>query len=292
MIKGSIVALVTPMSEDLGVDLDALEKLVDWHLDTGTSGLVIAGTTGEAATLSGGEFDTLLGTVITRVSGRIPVIAGTGSPDTEKTTNQTRRAETLGADAVLVVTPYYNRPPQTGMLKHFQSVANATSLPVILYNVPSRTSVDLRPETVAELARTENIVAIKEASTEPGRMEELVRIAEGRITVLSGDDPSCLQSMLLGAEGVISVAANVAPSGMAELCDLVRDSENDAAKRLNDRLQVVYAALALQTNPIPVKCALSEMGMIKNCIRLPLTTLADEYRLELAAALKAIDLID
>lgn len=291
MFKGSIVALVTPMSDNLGVDLDALEKLVDWHLERGTSGLVIAGTTGESATLSGDEFDLVVSTVIGRVSGRVPVIAGTGSPDTGKTVFQTRRAASLGADAVLVVTPYYNRPPQAGMLQHYQLVANATSLPVILYNVPSRTGVDLLPETVAELAGTENIIAIKEASTKPGRVEELIRRAGDRITVLSGDDSSCMRSMLDGASGVISVAANVAAAEMAELCKFATGGDTAAASRVNKKMQPVYAALAMQTNPIPVKYALSEMGMIKNNIRLPLTTLAGEYRLKLTAALSVADLM-
>jgi len=291
MFKGSIVALVTPMADDLGVDLDALEKLVDWHLENGTSGLVIAGTTGESATLSGDEFDMVLGTVIARVSRRIPVIAGTGGPDTGKTVFQSRRAESLGADGVLVVTPYYNRPPQAGMLMHYRLVAKAVSLPVILYNVPVRTGVDLLPETVAELSRLDNIVAIKEASTKPGRVEELLHRAGDRITVLSGDDPSCMQTMLKGARGVISVAANVAPAAMAELCTLAGSGQGEAAARLNARMQPVYDALAMQTNPIPVKYALSEMGLIRNRIRLPLTTLADEYRLKLTAALSAAEII-
>ncbi len=290
MFKGSIVALVTPMSEDLGLDLGALEKLVDWHLEKGSAGLVIAGTTGESATLSGAEFDQVVSTAVTRVAGRIPVIAGTGGPDTSRTVAQTRRAALLGADAALVVTPYYNRPPQAGMLQHYRLVAESATLPLILYNVPSRTGVDLLPETVAVLAASENIVAIKEACTDSGRIEELIRRTGEEFTVLSGDDATCQQAILGGAHGVISVAANIAPAQMAEMCTLASCGQIAAAGLLDERMRPIYEALAMQTNPIPVKYALSELGLIKNKIRLPLTTLADPYQLKLTAALKAAEL--
>jgi 4-hydroxy-tetrahydrodipicolinate synthase len=290
MLKGSIVALVTPMSDDFRIDVDALEKLVDWHLRKGTSALVIAGTTGESATLSGDEFDLVVSTAVARAGGRIPVIAGTGGPDTAKTVRQTSRAAALGADAALVVTPYYNRPPQAGLLAHYRAVADSASLPLILYNVPSRTGVDLLPDTVAELAQTDSIVAIKEASTEPGRITELIRKTGDRITVLSGDDPSCLQAIFAGARGVISVAANIAPAEMAALCRLAMNGDADEARSLDTRLQPVFAALALQTNPIPVKWAMSQLGLVKKGIRLPLTTLATEFRLKLTAALTAAEL--
>ena len=290
MFQGSIVALVTPMSDDFEIDFTALAALVEWHIEAGTGGLVIAGTTGESATLTPAEFDTLIRSVVEQVAGRIPVIAGTGGPGTEQAAAQTRLAAQLGADAVLVVTPYYNRPPQRGMLEHFRIVASAADLPVILYNVPSRTSIDLHPETVEQLAAVENIVAIKEACVEPGRIAELVRRCDGQITVLSGDDPSCTDAMFNGARGVVSVAANIAPAPMATLCKLALGADQDAALAQDRRLHPVYAALALETNPIPVKHALAEMGRIKNKLRLPLTTLAEPYRLELAAALTEANL--
>jgi 4-hydroxy-tetrahydrodipicolinate synthase len=290
MFNGSIVALATPFTDHDGLDCAALDALVDFHLQQGSDGLVVAGTTGESATLLRDEFETLLAAVVRRVAGRIPVLAGTGSASTAVAVRQTRRAGELGADGVLVVTPYYVRPTQAGLRAHFTAVADAAAVPVVLYNVPARTAVDMLPETVAALAAHPRIVGIKEAAGAQGRIEELRARCGPDFTVLSGDDRSCLAAMKSGADGVISVAANVAPALLHALCAAAAGHDWSAAERLDARLQPLFEALSLETNPIPVKWALFEMQLAGPGIRLPLTPMEPVHRQAVRHGLKALGL--
>lgn len=291
MFNGSIVALVTPFSEQGGIDFSALRTLVSLHLDQGTSGLVIAGTTGESVSLSESEFARVLDCVIEQVSGRIPVLAGTGSASTRRSMEQTRLAANHGADAALVVTPYYNRPVQRGLEAHFRAVADISDIPIVLYNVPSRTSVDILPETVARLCKHENIVGIKEAVGDHRRVVELRSVCGDSFAILSGDDPSCLNAMKHGANGVISVAANVVPAAMAELYNAACRGEWSLADSLESRLKNLFEILMIETNPIPVKWALFEMSLIGPHIRLPMTQLGDEFRNPVRQCLREMKLI-
>jgi len=292
MFSGSIVALVTPFFDDGRVDFAALDGLVDFHLDQGSDGLVVAGTTGESATLTKAETKDVLAAVIRRVDGAIPVVAGTGSAATAVAVEQTRQAADLGAVGALVVTPYYNRPTQAGLEAHFTAIAEASDIPIVLYNVPSRTAVDLLPSTVERLSRHPRIVGIKEAKNETGRIDELVARCGAGFTVLSGDDPSCLAAMQRGAAGVISVAANVAPEPMHRLCALAREEDWSAAEQLDERLRPLFAVLGLETNPIPVKWALFEMKRIGSNIRLPLTPLDPAHRGQLRRCLDTLGLLE
>ncbi len=278
MFDGSIVALITPFSEDGGLDLDALSRLVSFHLEEGSSALVVAGTTGESATLEPAESEALLEAVIRLVDGKIPVIAGTGSASTRHAIEQSQAAESLGASAVLVVTPYYNRPTQAGLAAHFEAVADAIGLPLIMYNVPSRTAVDLQPETAVALSRHEGIVGLKESVADLARVEHLVTQSGSNFAVLSGDDPTCLAAMRAGASGVISVAANVAPRRMREMCNAASAGDWEHAARIDGQLERLYETLALETNPIPVKWAAFEMGLVGPAIRLPLLPLDEQFR--------------
>jgi len=291
MFTGSIVALVTPFTDAGGLDHAALEGLIDFHLEQGSDGLVVAGTTGESATLTKQEFGDLLQAVIRRVGGAVPVLAGTGSAATAVAVEQSRRAAELGADGVLVVTPYYNRPTQAGLEAHFTAVADAIDLPVVLYNVPSRTAVDLLPKTVARLAAHPRIVGLKEAKREPGRVQQLLALCPDGFTVLSGDDPTCLSAMQSGARGVVSVAANVAPASMHELCALAAAGDWVAAQGRDNRLQPLFDALAVETNPIPVKWALFEMNRVGPQIRLPLTPLDEALRGPLRRCLETLGIL-
>jgi 4-hydroxy-tetrahydrodipicolinate synthase len=291
MFTGSIVALVTPLTERGGVDYAALESLVDFHLQQGSDGLVVAGTTGEAATLDKSETRDLLAAVIRRVNGAVPVLAGTGSAATAVAVDQTRQAGDLGADGALVVTPYYNRPTQAGLEAHFVAVADASAIPVVLYNVPSRTAVDMLPATVERLAAHPRIAGIKEAVRDMDRVRELVSRCGAGFTVLSGDDPSCLSAMKSGAVGVVSVAANVAPAQMHALCGFARRGDWAAAEQLEERLRELFDRLAAETNPIPVKWALFEMNRIGPQIRLPLTPLAEVHRGPLRQCLETLGLL-
>lgn len=290
MFNGSIVALVTPFTDQDRVDRAALDALVDYHLEEGSDGLVVAGTTGESAALGKDEFEDLLTAVLRRAEGRIPVLAGTGSASTSAAIAQTRLAGALGADGVLVVTPYYVRPTQAGLTAHFNAVADASPVPVVLYNVPSRTAVDMLPETVEALAGHPRIAGIKEAAGGQGRIEELRARCGADFTVLSGDDRSCLGAMESGADGVVSVAANVAPGLMHQLCVEAAEQDWAAALALDARLQPLFDVLSLETNPIPVKWALFEMNRAGPGIRLPLTPLDPEYRPALRQCLEALGL--
>jgi 4-hydroxy-tetrahydrodipicolinate synthase len=291
MFNGSIVALVTPFSEQGEIDFSALCTLVDFHLGQGTNGLVIAGTTGESVSLTESEFGKILDLVVERVAGRIPVLAGTGNASTHRSIAQTRLAADHGANAVLVVTPYYNRPPQRGLEAHFRMIADASELPVVLYNVPSRTAIDILPETVARLSQHEKIVGIKEAVGDYRRVLELRAACDESFIILSGDDHSCLSAMKNGANGVVSVAANVAPAAMAELCSLAGSGEWAKADSAETRLKNLFEILMIETNPIPVKWSLFEMSLIGPHIRLPMTRLGEEFREPVRQCLKELKLI-
>jgi 4-hydroxy-tetrahydrodipicolinate synthase len=278
MFNGSIVALVTPFTEQGDIDFTALDVLVDFHLQNGSDGLVVAGTTGESATLGRSEFAGMLRHVIERVDGRIPVMAGTGSASTAVAIEQTGVAAELGADGALVVTPYYNKPTQSGLEAHFTAIADASSIGVILYNVPSRTAIDMQPETVERLSSHARIIGIKEAVPDSARIAELRARCGPEFAVLSGDDHSCLEAMREGAQGVISVAANVVPKRMHELCLAAARQDWAVAAQNNLRLESLFEVLMIETNPIPVKWALFEMGLIGSWTRLPLTRLDRKFR--------------
>ena len=284
-IEGSIPALVTPFQRGGALDIAAFEDLIDWHIEQGSNGLVIGGSTGESGALEEFELTALLEIGVRRAAGRIPVIAGTGAAATSKALRLARLAKTVGADAALAVTPFYSRPTQNGMLAHFRALADDGGLPVVLYNVPGRTGVDLFVETVAELALHPQIVAIKEAVVEPQRMLDLLKLRSATFAVLSGDDPTALFALGAGADGLISVAANVKPKQVAELCRAATQGQMQAAQEIDAMLRPLYAALASEPNPIPVKAGLAMLGRLQDILRLPLLPLSPEYRPELAAAL-------
>jgi 4-hydroxy-tetrahydrodipicolinate synthase len=290
MFHGSIVALITPMDKHGKIDFDALQRLVDFHLSAGTNGIVVAGTTGESATLSSDEFRQLLSHVVGQVDSSIPVLAGTGSADTASAIVHTQIAAELGADGALVVTPYYNRPMQSGLLAHYHALADASSIPLVIYNVPSRTAVDILPETVAELAQRDEIVAIKEAVPDMARVQALISLCGQSLTVLSGDDSSCLDAMRHGAQGVVSVAANAVPGLFRDMITNARSNNWQAAVEIDDTLRHLYGILALETNPIPVKWALYKMAYCGPGIRLPLLPLDEKYHETLKQGLKQLGL--
>lgn len=274
-LQGSFVALVTPMSTNGSLDLNALEGLIEWHIESGTDGIVSVGTTGESATVSVPEHLEIIEKTIEFVDRRVPVIAGTGGNSTQEAVELTQKASELGADFVLIVTPYYNKPNQEGLYQHFIKIADSVDIPQILYNVPSRTACDLRPETVMRLANHQNIIGIKEALDSSERLSELIRISQSiadqkNFSVFSGDDPSFNSFMANGGDGVISVAANVVPKHISQICSLnLADQFNDA-EELNSLLKNLYELLFIESNPIPVKWMLNKMGRIQPGIRLPL----------------------
>ncbi|QHS09461.1 4-hydroxy-tetrahydrodipicolinate synthase [Sinimarinibacterium sp. NLF-5-8] len=278
MIKGSIVAIVTPMHPDGALDWARLDALVDWHIDQGTHAIVAVGTTGESATLDFDEHLAVIQRVIGRSNGRVPVIAGTGSNATSEAIEQTRAAQKLGADAALLVTPYYNKPPQEGLYQHFKKIAESVDLPQILYNVPSRTGCDMQPETVARLAKIPHIVGIKEAKGELSRIKALLDLKMGdHFAIYSGDDATACESMLMGGHGDISVTANVAPHKMAQMCHAALAGDRVTALQLDAQLSRLHKNLFVQPNPIPVKWALQQMQRIESGLRLPLVALDNEY---------------
>ncbi|HRG15186.1 MAG TPA: 4-hydroxy-tetrahydrodipicolinate synthase [Pseudomonadota bacterium] len=294
-LHGSICALVTPFDAREQLDFPALDRLLDWHFASGTHGLVLAGSTGEAALLDDDEYRALLVHAVRRVAGRIPVIAGIGSPGTRKSLAYARIAAEARADAVLAVTPYYVRPTQHGLIAHYLHLAAESPLPIILYNVPGRTGCDLLPETVAALAGHPRIVGVKEARSEPERMAALLKLQSADFAILSGDDPTALHAMLAGAKGTISVAANVAPRAFAALCE--RAASANAATRLSaedlDRaLQDLYRVLGLESNPIPAKWALHRLGCLDAIHRLPLTPLSAQHHAAIDHCLAALASLD
>ncbi|MEW5791304.1 MAG: 4-hydroxy-tetrahydrodipicolinate synthase [Pseudomonadota bacterium] len=286
MFQGSMVALVTPMQDDGTLDEVRLRELVEWHLSEGTDAIVAVGTTGESATLNETEHLRVIQIVVEQVRERAPVIAGTGANATSEAIALTTAAAELGADAALLVTPYYNKPTQEGMFQHYRAIAQACPLPQILYNVPGRTGCDLQPATIERLATIPNIIGVKEATGNITRAEEILARCGGRMDVYAGDDASALALMLLGAKGVISVTANVAPGDMARMCRAAREGDLATARTLNDKLLPLHVDLFLESNPIPVKWALAEMGRIGPMLRLPMTPLSESLRPQLLASMR------
>lgn len=284
-ITGSIVAIVTPMHSDGAVDLPAFYRLLDWHIEAGTDGIVVVGTTGESATLTNEEHCDLFGHCVEHVAKRTAVIAGTGSNSTEEALFFTNSAKQHGADACLLVTPYYNKPSQEGLYQHFKLIAEEIDIPQILYNVPGRTACDLKVETVERLAGLKNIVGIKDATGDLARGKELIRRCGDRLAVYSGEDAISRELILAGAAGTISVTANVAPLLMAEMCKLALAGDKSAAEEVDSRLALLHHNLFLQGNPVPVKWALHQMGRIEGGIRLPLVELEEQYHVQVLEAL-------
>ncbi len=284
--QGSIVAIVSPMFPDETLDIEALHGLIDFHINEGTDGVVIVGTTGESPTVNYQEHCQLIETTIKHVNKRIPVIAGTGANSTQEAIDLTKEAKRLGADACLLVTPYYNKPNQLGLFKHFSKIANEVEIDQILYNVPSRTGCDLLNETVLNLSEIPNIVGIKDATGDLTRGIDLIKRLPAHFSVLSGDDATALSLMLLGAKGVISVTANIAPKLMHEMYVCVMSKQNEKAIKINQQLFSLHTNLFIESNPIPVKWALEAMGLIKEGIRLPLVELSPEYHKIILTAMK------
>ncbi len=287
MFQGSMVALVTPMAADGRVDLAALDALVEWHVAQGTDAIVALGTTGEASVVEGDEQLEVLAHCVRIAAGRIPVIAGATSNSTAHAVQLSRRAETVGADAVLSAAPYYNKPGQEGLYRHFRAVAEAISIPLLLYNVPSRTITDILPETVGRLAQLPNVKGIKEATGDLKRAADIRQRCGKDFLLISGDDATARAFILEGGRGVISVTANVAPRLMHEMCKAALTGDATKAAALDAELAPLHKALFVESNPIPVKWALAEMGRIPPGIRLPLTPLAEEHHPAVRAALKA-----
>ena len=286
MIAGSMVALVTPMDAQGQLDWASLAKLVDFHLQEGTNTIVAVGTTGESATLDVTEHVEVIRRVVDQVNGRIPVIAGTGGNSTRESVELTAAAKDVGADACLLVTPYYNKPTQEGLYQHFRHIAESVAIPQILYNVPGRTVCDMLPETVERLAKIGNIIGIKEATGDLKRGQEVLDRVSKDFLVYSGDDATAVELMLMGGKGNISVTANVAPREMAQLCAAAMAGDAATARGLNDKLMPLHKALFIESNPIPVKWALHEMGLIPDGIRLPLTWLSPRCHEPLRQALR------
>ena len=293
VLQGSLVALVTPLLKNGDIDYDSLSSLLDWHIDNGTDGVVSVGTTGESATLNVKEHIEVIDYTIKYVQNRIPVIAGTGANSTEEAIELSLEAKLKGADYVLLVTPYYNKPNQKGLLAHYEKIANSVDIGQILYNVPSRTACDLKPATVKVLSEHKNIVGLKEAVDDIERIKELVKISNNadNFAILSGDDPTFMSALLEGAHGVISVAANVMPKSISQICKCIRDNNFEEAKRLNEINNNLYRLLFVESNPIPVKWMLNKMAKIESSIRLPLIELDETYHDEILSELNKLKLI-
>ncbi|MBY5990962.1 4-hydroxy-tetrahydrodipicolinate synthase [Ferrimonas balearica] len=288
MFRGSIVALVTPMNQDGSVDFATLSNLVEFHIDNGTDAIVAVGTTGESATLSVPEHVAVVKAVVDQVAGRIPVIAGAGANSTAEAIALTEACDQAGADGMLSVTPYYNKPTQAGLIAHFSAIAAATDKPQILYNVPGRTCCDLKPETVAELSRVKNIVGIKEATGDLSRVTPLRQLCGDDFVLLTGDDPTAMAFMLAGGDGVISVTNNVRPKEFKALCDAALAGDLANARRLDAQLYPLYGALFVESNPIPVKWAMEAIGQTEQTVmRLPLTELSEQGKVKVREALNA-----
>lgn len=292
MITGSIVALVTPMIPDsLDVDWNALEHLVEWHIEQGTHALVAVGTTGESATLSVEEHSRVIKSMVDITNGRIAVIAGTGANCTREAIELTEAAKKAGADACLLVTPYYNKPTQEGLYQHYKTIAEAVNIDQILYNVPGRTACDMLTETVIRLSAVKNIVGIKEATGDLERAAKLIEQAPEGFAIYSGDDHTARELMLLGGHGDISVTANVAPKLMSKMCEAALKGDADQALAIDKQLLVIHDAMFVESNPIPVKWAVSQQGLIKDAIRLPLTQLSESNQVKVLQALKTAQLV-
>jgi 4-hydroxy-tetrahydrodipicolinate synthase len=289
VFEGSMVALVTPMRFDGAIDWDALEALISFHLDNATDAIVAVGTTGESATLDNAEHRAVVRYIIEKVARQVPVIAGTGANSTREAIDLTRFAHEAGADAALLVTPYYNKPTQEGLYQHYKTVAEAVPIPQILYNVPGRTACDMLPETVVRLAEIENIVGLKEA-TDVARAREVIERCGERLEVYSGDDINALEVILQGGRGVISVTANVAPRAMHDMCAAALNGDREMAAAINSHINSLHRDLFLESNPIPVKWALHEIRLIPAGIRLPLTPLSAKFHDQLRDSMRQADL--
>ena len=287
MFSGSLVAIVTPMRPDGSVDFAAWQRLLDFHLAHGTSGIVVGGTTGESATLRESELRELTERACAHVGRRIPIIVGAGVSGTAATVERVRWLSELPVDGLLIVTPAYNRPTQEGLYRHFTAAVEATRIAVVLYNIPSRTAVDLLPATVARLAQLPGVVAVKEGVAQLSRVRELISVCPKGFTVLSGDDAMTRESVLAGARGVISVTANVAPRAMADMVAAALDGEAEAAERLDRPLTGLHRNLFVEANPIPAKWALARMGLMEGGLRLPLTELSSGHHPQLLSDLRA-----
>jgi 4-hydroxy-tetrahydrodipicolinate synthase len=285
MITGSLVAIVTPMHEDGSVDLDSLAGLIEHHIEAGTDGVISVGTTGESATLSHDEHQVVIEKTIQSVNGRIPVIAGTGSNSTAEALELTKAAHELGADACLLVVPYYNKPTQEGLYQHFKLIADSVPIPQILYNVPGRTSVDLHNSTAIRLSYVDNIIGIKDATADIERGRKLMEQSADDFVSYSGQDTAAMDLMLAGAKGTISVTANVAPKLMHEMCTAAVAGNTDLAVELNNKLMPLHEAMFIESNPIPAKWGVSQQGFIQNSLRLPLVPLSDEAQDHVRAAM-------
>ena len=292
MFSGSLVAIVTPMRPDGAVDFAAWERLIELHLANGTSGIVVAGTTGESATLSESEIWQLAERAGAHARKRLQIIVGIGTSSTASTVERARRLAELPIDGLLVVTPAYNRPTQEGLFQHFAAVARATRVPVILYNVPTRTAVDMLPATVQRLSQLPGIVGVKEAVVDPERMRELVAVCRKDFDILSGDDASARRFILAGARGLISVTANVAPRAVSDMVAAAMGADAEAAEKLDAPLALLHRDLFVETNPIPVKWALAHMKLIESGIRLPLTELSVTHRATVLAAMSSAGLLN
>jgi 4-hydroxy-tetrahydrodipicolinate synthase len=292
MFQGSLVALVTPMREDGAIDESAMQRLIDFHVEQHSDALVAVGTTGESATLNEKEHCHLLRRTVEMAAGRIPVIAGTGANSTREAIDLTRCAMDAGVDACLLVTPYYNKPTQEGLYQHHKTVAEAVPVPQILYNVPGRTAVDMLHETVERLAPIDNIIGIKEATGDMERARRLIECCGDQLDIYSGDDATAMELMLLGGKGNISVTANVAPQAMHDMCAAALAGDRETASAINAPLESLHQCLFVESNPIPVKWALYEMGLIPAGIRLPMTTLSSEHHETVRQALRQAGLIE
>ncbi len=291
MFHGSMVALATPMHDDGGLDFEALERLVEFHIESGTDAIVSVGTTGESPTLNEKDHCVVIRKTVDIAAGRLPVIAGTGSNCTREAIDLTRAAMESGADACLLVTPYYNKPTQEGLYRHYKALAETVAIPQILYNVPSRTACDLLPETVERLSKIPNIIGIKEATGDLQRVQEIFDVCGDSLDIYGGDDASCRELMLMGGKGVISVTSNIAPSAMREMCAAAIAGNAEAAEKLDRPLAGLHELLFLEANPIPVKWALAEMGLMGYGIRLPLTKLSESYHETLRQAMRKAGVI-
>lgn len=286
MFQGSIVAIATPMQDDGAIDFEALQSLVEFHVKEGTDAIVSVGTTGESATLDMDEHATVIAKTIEYASGRIPIIAGTGANSTSEALELTHNAKTAGAQACLLVTPYYNKPPQEGLYQHFRHIAEAVDIPQILYNVPGRTSLDMAPATTARLAEVDNIIGIKEAFGTVDRIKELVTLCPSEFRIYTGDDATAMESILAGGHGNISVTANVAPALMHKMCAAALNGDETKARELDSKLADLNRLLFIESNPIPVKWALQQMNLCGPGIRLPLVPLNSDYHTQVLEALK------
>ena len=288
MLQGSLVALITPMTESGAIDWKALDGLIDWHLQSGTHGIVPVGTTGESATLNVEEHTMVIEATVKRVDGAVPVVAGTGANATAEAIELTREAKAVGADVCLLVTPYYNKPTQEGLYRHYSAISEAVDIPLLLYNVPPRTACDMSAETVARLAPNEQIIGIKEACGTAERVLDIKKLVRDDFILLSGEDAQTFTMMGYGAVGTISVTANVAPALMAQFCERYLAGEVEKAEELDAKLQPIHEILFVETSPIPTKWALATMGRVQHGIRLPLVELSEEHHTTMRDRLQSI----